>query len=219
MWAPQSRIFISINRRDFLLPFSISLLGYIYWYFRPEFWVMVLLSCVLPVYLYIERAWLRTAMKACDRALTGELQRGDTEGGMREIKHRLLLRLLAPAGYLDEKYGLLASAESRWEKAELHLLRSFRYYRKRSDRDRLLPAILRVKFERGELEDALKIATQLRARPDSTGVSALFLGLLLGEEMGQSERAIELLREAMVKLPGEDAQRAKDRLGEIEGQG
>ena len=219
MWVPQSKTFMSIHGRDLLLPLSISLLGVIYWYYRPEFWIMLLLSCVLPVYLYAERVWLKKAMEACDRAFIGELQRGDADGGMREIKHRLLLRFLAPAGYLDEKYGLLASSEARWDKADYHLMRSFRFYRKRTDRERLLPAILRVKFERGEHEDALKIATQLRARPDSTGISALFLGLLLGEGMEQRDRAVELLREAMMKLPGEDAKRAEDRLAEIEGKG
>ena len=214
MWVPKSNVF-TIDLRSGLLPLSLGLLYLVHVVARPPLAVMLLLCLILPGVLIAWAVYLRRALPPFERSISLCLQRRDSASLERLLDEARILRLLAPIGYFDAKRGMLAMLEEDWERADELLERAYQRQSKRAQKEALLPAILRVKYESGAWEEAEEIATELAASAQFPGTAYLFLGLLKVRRPDDRDEGIALLEDAALMLSGGDRSRAERALQEL----
>jgi len=199
-----------------LLPISLGIITLVYFKWRPSLLILGILCAVLPAYLVLEARYVANRRRVFERDFNLKLQRGDKEG-LRSVLGELgLFRWVAPPGFLEEKRGLVATLEKDWEGAEEYLERAYLKTGNENQRQVLLPAILRVKYEIGSWEEAEEIGTQLVEQTPFATSSHLFLGLIKVRRPEERDEGVELLTAAAEGLAGDDQARARAALTEIE---
>ena len=154
-------------------------------------------------------------MPQLERSISVCLQRRDKGSLRRLLEEARLLRLLAPLGYFDAKRGMLATLEEDWERADELLERAYLRQSKKAQKEALLPAILRAKYESGAWEEAEEISAQLVGSARFPGTAHLFLGLIKARKPDERDQGIALLKQAVEVLSGEDRARAERALQEL----
>lgn len=214
MWVPKTNV-LTVNLRMALLPISLGVITLVYFRWRPNLLILGLLCAVLPVYLILEARYVASRRRTFERDFNLNLQRGDI-GGLNSTLRRLgLFRWVAPPGFLEEKRGLVATLRKDWEKAEEHLERAYLKTASESQRNALLPAILRVKYEIGSWEEAEQIGSQVVGQTPFATSSHLFLGLIKVRRPADRQEGIDLLNAAVEGLAGDDQARARAALNEM----
>lgn len=214
MWVPKSNV-LTIDLRSGLLPLSLGLLYLLHLLVAPPLAVMLLLCLVLPGLLILWAVYLHRALPQFERSISVCLQRRDKGSLRRLLEEARVLRLLAPLGYFDAKRGMLASLEEDWERADEFLERAYVRQSKRAQKEALLPALLRAKYESGAWEEAREIAAQLVSSARFPGTAHLFLGLIKVREPDERDQGVALLKRAVEILSGEDRARGERALQEL----
>ncbi|MBN1944235.1 MAG: hypothetical protein JW797_01110 [Bradymonadales bacterium] len=218
MWVLSASDKWTVDFRRALLPGSLGLLLAIHLLFRPPLLLMLLLCALLPLYLVIERLLATQALQKLDREFSLLLTRQDIEGLKRLVKRAWWLRWFGPSGVLEEKKGLLALAEQNWDEAN-HQLEQAHARLDGRQRQRLLPPLLRARFEAGMWAEAEEIGRKLVGRGPFPTSAELFLGLILCRRPEERQEGIRLLRRARDTLGPEDRARAVKALEELEQEG
>lgn len=214
MWVPRSSPGLAIDHRRVLIPVSLAFLVLLYFLVTPPLWVMMLAALVLPAYLLGSAVYVARREQAFEREFNLLLQRRATTE-LRQLVARAGWLRLAPPGTRDARLGLVALAAEDWGSAEEHLERAYILSSEGTMRRRMLPALLRAKYENGLWDEAREIAEDLVVRSEFPGTAELFLGLILVRDEETRERGVALLEEAARSLPGSDRERAERALAEL----
>ena len=158
---------------------------------------------------------MRRAQPEFERDINLCLQRRDSESLRRLLDEARLLRVLAPPGYFDAKRGMLATLEEDWDKADELLERAYIRRSNKAQKEALLPAILRTKYETGAWEEAEQIGAQVVGTAKFPGSSHLFLGLIKARRRDDRDEGIALLKQAVEGVSGADRVRAERALEEL----